>query len=53
MPEWWLGLLLIAVFAVGHRPVPGFFPTGGLHSTDVDPSIPGGVLDTVWHRPCR
>ncbi|RYP82316.1 ABC transporter permease [Nocardioides guangzhouensis] len=49
MPEWWLGLLLIAVFAVGWGPIPGIFPTGGLHSTDVDPSSLAGVLDTAWH----
>jgi peptide/nickel transport system permease protein len=49
MPEWWLGLLLIALLAVGFGPVPGVFPTGGLHSTDVDPSSVAGVLDTMWH----
>ena len=26
MPEWWLGLLLIAVFGVGFGPVPGHLP---------------------------
>ena len=49
MPEWWLGLMLIAVFAVGVGPHPGLFPTGGLHSVDVDPSSLAGVLDTAWH----
>lgn len=49
MPEWWLGLMLIAVFAVGWGPIPGIFPTGGLHSTGVDPSSPEGWLDTAWH----
>ena len=49
MPEWWLGLLLIAGLAVGIGPIPGIFPTGGLHSTDVDPSSLTGVLDTAWH----
>jgi len=49
MPEWWLGLLLIAAFAVGVGPIPGMFPTGGLHSVDVDPSSLSGVLDTMWH----
>ena len=49
MPEWWLGLLLIATLAVGIGPIPGIFPTGGLHSTDVDPSSLAGVLDTAWH----
>lgn len=49
MPEWWLGLLLIAAFAVGIGPLPGIFPTGGLHSVDVDPASLEGVLDTLWH----
>jgi len=49
MPEWWLGLLLIAGFAVGIGPLPGIFPTGGLHSVDADPSSLSGVLDTAWH----
>jgi len=49
MPEWWLGLLLIAGLGVGFGFVPGLFPTGGLHSSDVDPSSLHGVLDTMWH----
>lgn len=49
MPEWWLGLLLISVFAVGIGPLPGIFPTGGLHSVGVDPTSLEGVLDTAWH----
>jgi peptide/nickel transport system permease protein len=49
MPEWWLGLLLIAGLGVGFAFVPGLFPTGGLHSSNVDPNSLHGVLDTVWH----
>lgn len=49
MPEWWLGLLLIAAFAVGIGPLPGLFPTGGLHSVGVDPMSVKGVADTAWH----
>ena len=49
MPEWWLGLVLIAVLAVGPGPLPGLFPTGGLHSVGVDPSSIEGLLDTMWH----
>jgi peptide/nickel transport system permease protein len=49
MPEWWLGLLLIAGLGVGFWFVPGIFPTGGLHSADVNPSSLHGVLDTIWH----
>lgn len=49
MPEWWLGIVFIAVFAVGLGPLPGIFPTGGLHSPDVDATSLAGVLDTCWH----
>jgi len=49
MPEWWLGLLLIAALAVGIGPVEGIFPTGGLHSIDADPGTFSYVVDTIWH----
>ena len=49
MPEWWLGLLLIAGLGVGFAFVPGLFPTGGLHSPNVDPNSLHGVFDTIWH----
>jgi len=49
MPEWWLGLLLLAVFAVGVGPIPGIFPTGGLISPGLDPASPQGALDMAWH----
>jgi peptide/nickel transport system permease protein len=49
MPEWWLGLLLIAAFAVGMGPFAGIFPTGGLHSTGVEPGTVDYVLDMAWH----
>ena len=49
MPEWWLGLLLIAALAVGIGPFAGIFPTGGLHSTDVEPGTSPTSLDTAWH----
>jgi peptide/nickel transport system permease protein len=49
MPEWWLGLLLIAALAVGMGPLPGIFPTGGLHSVDADPGTVGYVADTALH----
>jgi peptide/nickel transport system permease protein len=49
MPEWWLGLLLIAGFSVGTGVLPGIFPTGGLHSVDADPGTLSGMLDTAWH----
>ena len=49
MPEWWLGLLLIATLAVGFGPVPGLFPTGGLFSPGVDATSVTGVFDVAWH----
>lgn len=49
MPEWWLGLLLIAVFAVGMGPVPALFPTNGLVSSDVEMWSAAGLLDMAWH----
>jgi peptide/nickel transport system permease protein len=49
MPEWWLGLMLIAGLGVGFGFVPGLFPTGGLHSAGVNPSSLHGILDTTWH----
>jgi peptide/nickel transport system permease protein len=49
MPEWWLGLLLIAALAVGAGPLPGIFPTGGLHSVDAVPGTVGYVADTALH----
>ncbi len=45
MPEWWLGMVLIAVLASGVGPLPDLFPTGGLHSDSSNPE----VLDTIWH----
>ena len=48
MPEWWLGLLLIASLSVGIGPLPGIFPTGGLHSVGTEPGL-DYVLDTAWH----
>ncbi len=49
MPEWWLGLILLAAFAVGIGPFPGVFPTGGLVSPGVDPSSLRGIADQAWH----
>jgi peptide/nickel transport system permease protein len=49
MPEWWLGLLLIALFAVGAGPLPGIFPTGGLESVNPPDSTIGQALDIAWH----
>jgi peptide/nickel transport system permease protein len=49
MPEWWLGLLLIATLAVGAGPLPGIFPTGGIESVNPPDSVIGQGLDIAWH----
>ena len=49
MPEWWLGLLLIAAVGVGFGPLPSIFPTGGLITPGVEMWSPAGVLDMAWH----
>ena len=49
MPEWWLGLLLLAVFAVGAGPIPGLFPVAGLVSPSVDQWSWHGIYDQAWH----
>ena len=49
MPEWWLGLMLLAVIGVGLGPLPPLFPTGGLISPGVDPWSLRGVFDQAWH----
>jgi peptide/nickel transport system permease protein len=49
MPEWWLGLMLLAVIGVGIGPLPGLFPAGGLISPGLDPWSLHGILDQAWH----
>ena len=49
MPEFWLGMILLIVFAVGVFGLPGIFPTGGLSTPGVDTSSPRGWLDVLWH----
>ena len=50
MPEWWLGLLLIAVFAVGRRSVrrASSRPAGCTRPASIRTALEG-VLDTAWH----
>ncbi|MFI6103922.1 ABC transporter permease [Streptomyces sp. NPDC093595] len=48
VPSFWLGLLLIIVFAVGIGPVPGMFPTGGMESGDGGTGL-AYVLDVAHH----
>ncbi len=49
MPEFWFGMIVLIVFAVGVGPFPGIFPTGGLSTPGVDTSTPAGWLDVLWH----
>jgi peptide/nickel transport system permease protein len=49
MPEFWFGMVVLIVFAVGVGPLPGIFPVGGLSTPGVDTSSLMGVLDVAWH----
>ena len=49
MPEFWFGMIMLIVFAVGIGPIPGLFPTGGLSDPGVDTSTPAGWLNVAWH----
>lgn len=49
MPEFWFGMIILIVFAVGIGPLPGIFPIGGLSTPGVDTSSPAGWLDVAWH----
>lgn len=49
MPDWWLGLLLFMLLAVGFGSFPGLFPIGGLNSPGIDPWSFAGVIDEAWH----
>jgi peptide/nickel transport system permease protein len=49
MPEFWFGMIILIVFAVGIGPFPGIFPIGGLSTPGVDTSTPAGWLDVAWH----
>ena len=44
VPTFWLGLILLMVFAVGVGPIPGMFPTGGMTS----PTAPPGFFNHIW-----
>ncbi len=54
VPTFWLGIILLMVFAVGFGPIPALFPSGGM----VSPDLQGGplvhVANVAWHLvlPC-
>ncbi|AUS82019.1 ABC transporter permease [Actinoalloteichus sp. AHMU CJ021] len=54
VPTFWLGLIVLMVFAVGVGPLPGLFPTGGIRSIDPPPGLLPQVLDVAHHLvlPC-
>ncbi|HEY4024425.1 MAG TPA: ABC transporter permease, partial [Pseudonocardiaceae bacterium] len=53
VPQFWLGMILILVFAQGIGPIPGLFPVQGLTSAGVAPGFPY-LLDLLHHLvlPC-
>ncbi|WP_068928481.1 ABC transporter permease [Planobispora rosea] len=53
VPTFWLGLLLLMVFAAGVGPVPGIFPTRGMEDVDA-PDGPLYLLHVAHHLvlPC-
>lgn len=48
-PEFWLGMVLIIVFASGIGPLPEMFPTGGFRDNELDLWSVAGILDVMWH----
>ncbi|GAA3796205.1 ABC transporter permease [Sphaerisporangium flaviroseum] len=53
VPTFWLGLLLLMVFAAGVGPVPGIFPTRGMEGVDA-PDGPAYLFHVAQHLalPC-
>jgi peptide/nickel transport system permease protein len=53
VPQFWLGIILILVFAQGIGPIPGLFPVQGLTSADVASGFPY-LIDLLHHLvlPC-
>ena len=49
MPEFWLGILLLIVFAAGVGFMPGIFPTGGIQTPNADLSGFAGAIDVLNH----
>ncbi|SHG96834.1 peptide/nickel transport system permease protein [Jatrophihabitans endophyticus] len=49
VPTFWLGLILLVVFAIGIGPLSGLLPSGGMSSPDVSGGVLAEVLDTAEH----
>jgi peptide/nickel transport system permease protein len=49
-PEFWLGMMLIIVFASGFGPIPDMFPPGGFSSTNTEGwGFFRQAVDIAWH----
>lgn len=48
-PEFWLGMMLIILFASGTGPLPEIFPPNGFQSTDPNMGPIQSFFDIVWH----
>lgn len=49
VPTFWLGLILLVVFAIGLGPISGILPSGGMNSPDLSGGLVSTVLDTAEH----
>lgn len=49
VPTFWLGLILLVVFAVGVGPIHGVFPAGGMSTPDLTGGWLEHGLDTIKH----
>jgi peptide/nickel transport system permease protein len=49
VPTFWLGLILLVVFAVGVGPISGFFPAGGMSTPNLDGDWLSHALDVTKH----
>jgi peptide/nickel transport system permease protein len=54
VPQFWLGIILVLVFAQGIGPIPGLFPVSGIISADVGPGFLAYLVDLLHHLvlPC-
>jgi peptide/nickel transport system permease protein len=55
VPTFWLGIILLVVFASGFGPIPALFPAGGMSTPGTAGGFtPAHILDVLWHLvlPC-